>query len=359
MTWLTRPEQLNEQCDSGAKLAIYDVDPDAALVAQPLPLEPICVYVNEGKEKMTCETGGRIRFHGHYALAKEIFAKHDILSPAAFAQVDWPNVNVALHGVPRCFQLWACKQVHDIAGTNKRLHRHGQRSSPLCPSCLEVSETCAHVLMCNEENRVQCFQMSANNLESWLTSVGTCDLLVEYIMMFVRSRNSKRFQDCIGGTRDPLSIKLARSQDKIGWRRFMEGMISKEFCRIQETQRRLGRTHMSGDKWAQSLSVKLLEMTHGQWLVRNFLIHDKVAGMLALEKKEELQIAIEEQQAMGLEGLAEEDKYLMEISLDDLETTSGEYQAYWLIAVKAARNAFSVRRQRAQAASRRSQNNHG
>ena len=50
---LTRPEQLNEQCDSGAKLAIYDVDPDEALVAQPFPLEPICVYVNQGKEKMT------------------------------------------------------------------------------------------------------------------------------------------------------------------------------------------------------------------------------------------------------------------------------------------------------------------
>jgi hypothetical protein len=25
---LSRPEQLNEQCDSGAKLAIYDVDPN-------------------------------------------------------------------------------------------------------------------------------------------------------------------------------------------------------------------------------------------------------------------------------------------------------------------------------------------
>ena len=61
----------------------------------------------------------------------------------------------------------------------------------------------------------------------------------------------------------------------------------------------------------------------------------------------------------GLDGLAEEDKYLMEISLGDLETTSGEYQAYWLLAVKAARNAYSLRRQQAQAAARRSRNNHG
>eukprot|EP00986_Skeletonema_menzelii_P012856 scaffold7247_cov143-Skeletonema_menzelii.AAC.3 len=57
----------------------------------------------------------------------------------------------------------------------------------------------------------------------------------------------------------------------------------------------------------QSLSVKLLEMSHG----------GKYAGV---GEERNLQIAIEEQPAM--------DKYLMEISLHDLETTPGEYQAY-------------------------------
>jgi len=47
---LSRPEQLNEQCDTGAKLAIYDADPNDTTSAQPLPLEPICVYVGQGKE---------------------------------------------------------------------------------------------------------------------------------------------------------------------------------------------------------------------------------------------------------------------------------------------------------------------
>ena len=62
--------------------------------------------------------------------------------------------------------------------------------------------------------------------------------------------------------------------------------------------------------------------------------------MLALEKKEDLQIAIEEQQEMGLDGLSEEDRYLMEINLDDLETTSGEYQAYWLFQLKQQETPF-------------------
>ena len=50
--------------------------------------------------------------------------------------------------------------------------------------------------------------------------------------------------------------------------------------------------------------------------------------MLALERKEDLQTAIEEQIEMGVRGLDEADKYLMENKLEDLETTRGESQAY-------------------------------
>mmetsp|Transcript_4988 Transcript_4988/g.7275 ORF Transcript_4988/g.7275 Transcript_4988/m.7275 type:complete len:109 (+) Transcript_4988:3-329(+) len=96
--------------------------------------------------------------------------------------------------------------------------------SPLCPSCLTAKETCAHVLMCEEADRVKCFQMSADNLHSWLRSVDTCEVLEVHIMRFVRSMNSERFLIAsleTAGNRDPILNRLARSQDKIGWRRFM------------------------------------------------------------------------------------------------------------------------------------------
>ena len=38
-------------------------------------------------------------------------------------------------------------------------------------------------------------------------------------------------------------------------------------------------------------------------------------------------------------GLLEEDKYLGEVNLGDLETTSGERLHYWLLAIKTARKA--------------------
>ena len=54
---------------------------------------------------------------------------------------------------------------------------------------------------------------------------------------------------------------------------------------------------------------------------------------MASKRKEEIQTEIEKQQEMGEESLLEEDKYLMEIKLDDLENSSGEQDEYWLLTI--------------------------
>ena len=48
---------------------------------------------------------------------------------------------------------------------------------------------------------------------------------------------------------------------------------------------------------------------------------------------------------LGQEGLAEEDWFLLEINIDDIETSSGEDQTYWLLSLRAARVAWSLRQQ--------------
>ena len=42
---------------------------------------------------------------------------------------------------------------------------------------------------------------------------------------------------------------------------------------------------------------------------------------------------------MGGEGLAEDDKYLLEIDSEDMDTSSGERQEYWLLDIQAEREA--------------------
>ena len=105
---------------------------------------------------------------------------------------------------------------------------------------------------------------------------------------------------------------------------------------------------MSLDKWSSGLITRLLEITHGQWLYHNFMVHDPVAGTIATGKKEELLLEIEHQWDLGDAGLLDEDKYLVEVNLGDLETTSGECQHYWLLAIKTARKAKLLQEQHGQ-----------
>ena len=61
--------------------------------------------------------------------------------------------------------------------------------------------------------------------------------------------------------------------------------------------------------------------------------------MIATQCKEELKMEIECQQELGTEGLLEEDSFLAECNLGDLEDTSGKKETYWLLAIQAAREA--------------------
>ena len=113
----------------------------------------------------------------------------------------------------------------------------------------------------------------------------------------------------------------------------MEGMISSEALEIQAECVDLGGCSLSLDNWEKGLSMRLLEATHGQWLYRNMLVNDTVSGLKEAERKEEQQREIEAQIELGGAGLDDQDRYMLQINLEDLETSTGEYQYYWLIAI--------------------------
>ena len=346
----TRQAQLNCLCDAGAKSQILEADPFNLPKQRAFPLEPICMFM--GNEKMTSDTGGQIRFAAHRVIAKKVYHALGVLHDHQFEEVDWPHVYDALHGVPRLFQIWACKQVMDIAPTNNFLKWDGR--DPWCPCCLDCRETTAHILDCEESGRVEALLATADELDNWLDETDTDPLLADCIIDFVRGRGGRTMAEIQVDLDLPSRFdKAVSSQDTIGWRRMLEGMISKEFAVLQkEYWDETGATN-SLDKWAEGLIVRLLEITHGQWIYRNYVVHDRVSGALATARKEEIQAEIEKQQELGATELLEEDKYLLEVNLGDLETSSGERQEYWLLAIRSARKAWRIKDNASQPARRR------
>ena len=126
----------------------------------------------------------------------------------------------------------------------------------------------------------------------------------------------------------------------------MEGMISKEMVILQQERLVVSGGETSIKNWATGLILRLLETTHGQWMYRNLVVHNEVSGALVNKKKEELRDKIEEVQAMAGEDLLEEDKFLAEVNLDDLEESSGEKQTYWLLAMETCKKRKKLRERR-------------
>ena len=123
----------------------------------------------------------------------------------------------------------------------------------------------------------------------------------------------------------------------------MEGMISRDLCDTQEDQYMAPRDRLSCKNWKQTLVIKLLEVTHGQWLYRNVHVHDSISGKHALEQKEKLRHALLDQLDLGDEELDEQDKYLLEINLGDLDTSTGDDQEYWLLVTPTAKETRRIR----------------
>ena len=89
------------------------------------------------------------------------------------------------------------------------------------------------------------------------------------------------------------------------------------------------------------------------------LVHDTVSGLKVAERKEELQREIEDQIDLGGSGLDEQYRYLLEINLEDLETSTGEDKYYWLIEIRAARADRILRRRQQESAQENEQEKEG
>jgi hypothetical protein len=60
--------------------------------------------------------------------------------------------------------------------------------------------------------------------------------------------------------------RMARDQDEIGWRRFMEGMVTIGLRDIQTSYSMVNRSNVTPEQWTTGVVIKLLETTHSQWL---------------------------------------------------------------------------------------------
>ncbi len=338
---LSRKSQLNCICDHAAKHRISSDGTVGVRQGGLFPLEPMGLFV--GTKKMTSDTEEDIRFWAHQQLAKTFYNTHKILTPAQFECVDWASVHWTHHNLPRLFQIWAAKHVLRVAGTMKFLAQQDGRS-PLCPSCQAGKETCTHIALCPEIVRTDAFKQSTREVEWWLEEHKTQPNLQSLLLMYLRGRGTMTCVECLLSLQLPYVYQeFATSQDIIGWDKFVMGMVLTKLLPIQSSHSVESNSSARATRWITGFITQLLQVVHTQWIYQCVLVHDCTTGTLISTHKEELIKEIEYQLSLGADTLSKGDRFLLKCNFNDLATTSGESQEYWLLAIRAAREESRLR----------------
>ncbi len=110
--------------------------------------------------------------------------------------------------------------------------------------------------------------------------------LIYWIPKYILMQNNKRFSQL--GYMSRKICTLAESQDKMGWRNFMEGYISTHFYNIQQFHLLMSNSYLNSVDWTKQFISKISQLTHLQWIYRNISLHGRRQGYLCNKRSEDL-----------------------------------------------------------------------
>ena len=334
-------EQLNCQCDRLAKDAVNAclARKETTNTIYTLPCE--LVYVTAENEKVTGDPSHLLRLSISRRHAKVFLMEHRQWSPPQFDAVDWNHLHAVLHGKSTSFRLWLTKQHSNFCATGVQMVRCKMSEDDRCPSCWNRHERADHLCKCPSAARSELLDESVDDLIRWMSQDEKTDPEVLYwLPKYIRGRGALVFAELGGMSRRMTSF--AHSQDLIGWRNFMEGRVSNHLFSIQQDHLSPGIARMNASDWMKKLITKVLHMTHAQWLLRNFMLHDYNTGFLMVKRKVDLLHKLDHLSRTQLHEIPEESKFLLDIDTNCLARNNFAEQEYWVCAMEAAVRSKSV-----------------
>ena len=155
-----------------------------------------------GNWKVISDSAGDIRFWAHRCLACSALCNPTrkvaaIWNTKQFDLIAWEIVAKALKTVPQMFQLWACKQVWIIAGTNHLRYKWDVTvESQKCPSCRRWKETSKHILTCREKGWTNFFTHQLDYFNNG-REAGTDPVLHGSLTEHARGQGMRMLEDII------------------------------------------------------------------------------------------------------------------------------------------------------------------
>ena len=132
---------------------------------------------------------------------------------------------------------------------------------------------------------------------------------------------------------NPRTICAAQAQDRIGWLHTTEGKISSHWAKLQANYYLSMDSPRSPHKWAVGLVTNLLTVTHAQWMHRCSVLHERDSQGLKLQEGRELLASVQQQFALGVDGLLTKDHHYIRRGWDCILALPAANKKAWLTGI--------------------------
>jgi hypothetical protein len=101
----------------------------------------------------------------------------------------------------------------------------------------------------------------------------------------------------------------------IGWVEFLHGKVSTKFQAIQQVHCIMAGTQISGDDWMIQFIQQLIDISHAQWLYRNFTLHHYAKGYLHQRMESDIRPEVDILADSHPSDIPKKSRYLIDISI--------------------------------------------
>jgi hypothetical protein len=337
---LPRPAQLNVLMDRRAKDHIETLANRDVQVACPYTIYGEGWRCVIDQVMMTTDPADAIARHIARPAVRKYLHDKGRLDENDFDLVDWQAVGDSMANFPVLFRLWAAKHMCRFCLIGHMMKIWGFWAQDRgCPCCGEDDETTMHLLLCPDDGMQVTWDMNVDVIEDWLTEVDTEPDIIYCIVQALRPRSP---QHVFTAYASPSILAAATAQDRIGWINFVEGKISDEWRILQSRYYLELGSRRSGDRWAENLVTKLLELVHSMWTYRNSVLHARDRDGLKVRDGAELAAAINTQFVLGKTGLAHGDRHFISRGHENVSQLPVAERRAWLEGVTLARQTFEA-----------------
>ena len=329
---LSLPEQLNVMADKLAKEALIDAVKTGQYSTPYFPNEKTRILVNGIKATSSIKTL-LYREWGRQA-ARDLFHRKNIIQQQHFDYVHWDGLRLAMTTLPQMYKVWVTKHVSGSCATNRHLSKMDSRVVNRCPCCGRRNESIIHITRCTNEGRRLMFEQTVQELVIWMTrshSHPEIILAVESYLTYRGRVSMKRIcQD------SSILQRFAQETDRLGWRNFTEARISKALFDIQEEWLKQTGSRWYIERWTKQFLIKVLDITHRQWLYRNSRIHIKQTEGLSLTDHESILQKVRSLIGTDPMDLLPQHRSLLNIDFEALGAGTSTDRQYWIAQMESA-----------------------